>query len=313
MPALFFSRQAPAKLNLGLHVLRRRSDGYHDLETVFVQIDWCDEISVKDAESLSLECDDPILAVEDDNLCLLAGRILQSEFGVSGGAEIDLQKNIPMGAGLGGGSSDAATTLLLLNKLWSLGRSDSELRTLGARLGSDIPVFLHGTPAFGTGRGEMLSTLTKEHIADRAGDGRGAPGRRRSRDQTARPLEIPFSFAVLKPDVHISTAEAYGLIAPDDRRRPDLAAVIQSLDLDRWNAELVNDFESPIAKRYPEITEALTLLQSSGAGYTALSGSGSAVFGVFERASDAADAADAGAHEGLKTWSGGIHQPMRPF
>jgi 4-diphosphocytidyl-2-C-methyl-D-erythritol kinase len=286
MLALFLSSQAPAKLNLGLHVLRKRPDGYHDLETVFVRIGWCDQISVKEAETLSLTSDDAMLTAEDENLCLRAGRILQSEFGVSGGAEIDLKKNIPIGAGLGGGSSDAATTLSLLNKLWRLGCSNSVLRALGARLGSDVPVFIHETPAFGTGRGEILSTLT---------------------------LEIPYSFAVLKPDVHISTAEAYNSIVPDDRKRPDLVAVIQSLDLDRWKAELVNDFEASIAGRHSGIAEALTLLRASGAGYAAMSGSGSAVFGVFERASDAADAAREGAHEGLTTWNGRIYQPIRPF
>ncbi len=258
---------------------------------------------------MSLTSDDPKLTTEDDNLCFRAAQILQSEFGVSDGAEVDLQKKIPMGAGLGGGSSDAATTLLLLNKLWGLGCSNKELRALGARLGSDVPAFMHETPALGTGRGEILSTLTEKRFGDRP---RGQSSDR-SGDRAARPLDIPFSFAVLKPDVHISTAEAYGSIVPDDRRRPDLAVVIRSLDLDRWKAELVNDFEAPIAGRHSRIAEALTLLRTSGAGYAAMSGSGSAVFGVFERASDAADAARAGLHKGLTTWNGRVYQPMRPF
>lgn len=245
---------------------------------------------------ISLLCDDPILSIEDDNLCLLAARILQSRFDISAGAEIDLKKNIPMGAGLGGGSSDAATTLILLNELWDLGCSGPEFRELGAMLGSDIPVFMHDTPALGTGRGEILSTL---------GDGP---------DHQMEPhIEIPFSFAVLKLDVHVSTAEAYGSIVPDERERADLGAVVRSLDLDRWKAELVNDFEAPVADRYPSISKALMLLRNSGAGYAAMTGSGSAVFGVFERESEAAAAAHEGAQQGLRTWSGGLYQPMRPF
>ncbi len=222
--------------------------------------------------------------------------MLQSKFDVLDGAEIDLKKNVPMGAGLGGGSSDAATTFLLLNDLWDLGRTGPELRELGAMLGSDISVFMHDTPALGTGRGELLVTLSG-----------------RLHDQKERHFEIPFSFAVMKPDVHISTAEAYGSIVPDERKRPDLDVLIRSLDLDRWRLELVNDFEAPMADRHPKIAEALTLLRTSGAGYSAMTGSGSAVFGVFERASEAADAAREGADLGHETWSGGLHQPMWPF
>ena len=258
-----------------------------------MRIGWYDEISVEKAEALSFMCDDPILAAEGDNLCLQAGRILQSGAANRPGAAIELQKNIPMGAGLGGGSSDAATTLLLLNELWDLGCSMSQLRDLGATIGSDVPVFLHPTPALGKGRGEVLSALED--------------------DRNEGLLKIPFSFAVLKPDVHISTAEAYGAIVPESRGRPDLVEVISSLDLDRWKAELVNDFEAPVAIRETAIADALSLLRNSGAGYAAMSGSGSAVFGVFEQASDASEAARHGEQDGYTTWSGGIHQPMRPF
>jgi 4-diphosphocytidyl-2-C-methyl-D-erythritol kinase len=290
---LFLSLQAPAKLNLGLHVLRKRQDGFHDLETVFVHIGWCDEITVKAASSLSLRCDDPLLDAEDGNLCLSAAEILRSRFGKEHGADIALNKRIPMGAGLGGGSSDAASTLILLNELWALGCSRKVLRELGAELGSDVPGFLFDSPTIATGRGERLAPL------------------RDSGDEET--LEIPYSFAVIKPDVFVSTADAYASITPNDVSRPDLDTLIRSLDLDRWNAELVNDFEVPVASRHPEIKKALLLLHEAGAGYAAMSGSGSAVYGVFERESDAADAARTAADHGLSAWSGTSYQPMRPF
>lgn len=291
---LFLSRKAPAKLNLGLHVLRRRSDGYHDLETVFVRIGWTDEVSVTDADALSFECDDPDLAAESDNLCLKAARALRSETRAAArGARIVLRKRIPTGAGLGGGSSDAAATLSLLNRLWNLEMAEDALRALGSRIGSDVPVFLHQTPAYATGRGEELSVLIDS--------------------VTARPLEIPFHVTVLKPAVRVSTAEAYRSVQPNELGRPHLNEVVRSLDLARWRAELVNDFEAPMTKRYPEIAAALELLREEGAGYAAMSGSGSAVFGIFESERGATAAEQRAIERGLDAWSGRTYQPIRPF
>jgi 4-diphosphocytidyl-2-C-methyl-D-erythritol kinase len=282
--AFFSSSKAPAKLNLGLHILRKRPDGYHDLETVFVLIDWADRISVASSEDLSFHVDNEILASENDNLCLQAARVLLEESQISRGARIELEKQIPMGAGLGGGSTDAAATLRLLNDAWEIGFGAGRLRELGARLGSDVPVFLHETPAYATGRGEVLSAL--------------------SDPDTGELLAIPYWFAVLKPDVHVSTAEAYRSIRPSDANRPNLRELVSSMDLARWRAELVNDFEAPIAAHHPQIGQALSILDDAGAEYSAMSGSGSAVFGVFADQYRAAAAAQEGRSRGLVAWSG---------
>lgn len=260
---------------------------------MFVRIDWYDEIKVSEAEGLSLSCNDPVLADEIDNLCLQAGRLLRAHSGIMKGAEIHLEKRIPTGAGLGGGSSDAAVSLRLLNELWELGLNGDELQSLGLRLGSDVPVFLHGTPAYATGRGEVLETLI---------------------DQTNdQPFEIPFHFVVAKPDVHVATGMAYGLVTPDDDSRPDIREVVRSLDLGRWRKQLVNDFQRPVVARFPAIGEAISLLDGAGAGYTALSGSGSAVFGVFEVYENAEQAARRAEAAGLQAWSGQVYHPIRPF
>jgi len=265
-------------------VLRKLSGGYHDIETVFLKIGWADEISVSTGSDLTIACDDPGLAAEDDNLCLAAARLMREEYGIELGVSIDLKKRIPMGAGLGGGSSDAAVTLTLLNRLWGLDRPLDELFLLASRLGSDVPLFLCETPALGRGRGEILSALVDP--------------------LTDKPVEIPFSFAVIKPQVHVSTAGAYAAITPNDVGRVDLCDVVESLDLDRWSAELVNDFEAPMVSRHQEIREALTLLGDTGAGYAAMSGSGSAVFGAFEDEALAQAAAAEASRRGLRAWSG---------
>ncbi|MEM1271314.1 MAG: 4-(cytidine 5'-diphospho)-2-C-methyl-D-erythritol kinase [Bacteroidota bacterium] len=263
---------APAKLNLGLHVLRRRADGYHDLDTIFVRIDWADEVRVETAETFRFTCSDPTLPTDESNLCVKAAHALALQAGIEPNGHLHLEKRLPYGAGLGGGSSDAASTLRLLDAFWGTQASDDDLHALATSLGSDIPFFL-GTPAmYGTGRGELLSPL-------RHADG--------------KPYTCPFTFVVLMPDAFVSTGEAYGAITPNDESRPDLVDLVTSNDLTRWNAELVNDFEAPIMARHPVIAEAKQRLEQLGAGYAAMTGSGAAVFGVFESEEKAEDAANA--------------------
>jgi len=286
---LFLFDTAAAKLNLGLHVLRKRSDGFHDIETVFVKIGWEDTIFVesdgpKSAATISMTCDRPELSTGEDNLCIKAAKLLREHTGCRLGAKIRLEKKIPMGAGLGGGSSDAATTLALLNRLWGLELPVEELSQLGAQLGSDVPAFLHPMPAFASGRGVELSAVTNARNNDL--------------------LAIPYWFAVIKPEVHVSTGAAYGSVRPNDKNRPDLQMLVQSLDLDRWKFELVNDFEEGIAAAYPDIEMVRRLLVRSGAVYASMSGSGSAVFGVYESESSAKAAFDAANEAGLSAWYG---------
>jgi 4-diphosphocytidyl-2-C-methyl-D-erythritol kinase len=274
-------RPAPAKLNLGLHVRRRRPDGYHAIASVLLPIAWADAVAAAPAEALTLTCSDPALPTDDGNLVVRAARALAAWAGVEPRAALHLEKRVPYGAGLGSGSSDAAAALLLLAERWALDVPAPALHALAAGLGSDVPFFLDGRAALATGRGEVLAPLL---------DAGGAPYR------------LPFALAVAVPPVHVSTAEAYGLVAPDDRPRPDLAAAVRSNDLARWRRELANDFEAPVLARHPAIARAKGGLLDAGAGYAAMSGSGSAVFGVFEREAEAHAAAGALAAAGCRVW-----------
>jgi 4-diphosphocytidyl-2-C-methyl-D-erythritol kinase len=280
------SLDAPAKINLGLHVLRKRQDGFHDIETVMIRIGWSDALMVEPAEKLVLSCDDPSLSSGDDNLCLKAAKLLQKEMSAPEGAHLHLRKRLPYGAGLGGGSSDAAATLRLLCRLWDVRITRQRLAEIAAEIGSDVPFFLHAPAAFAFGRGEKLHPL---------------------KDEYGRPLSLPFNLVVIVPDMAVSTAEAYRLVSADDRSRPDLIDIVQTADLATYREHLVNDFEKPIVARHPEIGAALDLLRESGAGYAALSGSGSAVFGLFEEEETARAAADAARSAAWRVWHGGLN------
>lgn len=253
-------RRAPAKINLGLHVLRKRADGYHDIETVLHRIGWADRITASPAESLTMTCSDPQLPTDEENLCLQAAQRLRAAFDVSHGAQLHLDKRVPYGAGLGSGSSDAAATLQLLDTLWGLDAPPETLHAIAARIGSDVPFFLDGATALATGRGDELTPL---------------------RDGEEAPYTLPFSLVVVVPSVHIATPDAYRRVTPKRHGRPNMAAVVRTNDLTRWQAELVNDFEAPILDAYPAVRAVRDLLVEGGAGYVALSGSGSAVYGMF--------------------------------
>jgi 4-diphosphocytidyl-2-C-methyl-D-erythritol kinase len=275
---------ARAKINLGLHVLRRRPDGYHDIDTVFVRIGWSDVVTVESAPHLSMSCDDPDLPVDMSNLCMRAASMLGEASGVALGASIHLEKRVPYGSGLGGGSSDAATTLLLLNDLWDLSLPRERLSEIAAGVGSDVPFFLGAGAARGTGRGELLARLT---------DGPANTGYR-----------FPFFLAVVVPPISVSTAEAYAGVVPAAGARPDLDELVGSNDPERWKAELRNDFEASVFGRHPEIQELKKALLGQGAVYASLSGSGSAVFGVFEELRTAWTAVRKPVFSGCRVWAG---------
>jgi len=265
-------QRAPAKINLGLHVLRRRDDGYHDIETVMHRIGWADRVTATPAPTLSMTCSDPDLPTDGDNLCMQAAQRLRAAFDVEAGAQLHLDKQVPYGAGLGSGSSDAVAALQLLNALWDVDAPADALHDMAAAIGSDVPFFLNGPAALATGRGERLAPLRGQH---------------------STPYEMPFSLVVVVPDVHIATPDAYGRVTPDTEDRPALPALIRSNDLARWRRELVNDFEVPILDAYPAVRTAKKVLVDQGAGYTSLSGSGSAVYGVFKESAVAREAARA--------------------
>lgn len=248
--------RANCKINLGLRVLRRRADGFHDIETVMLPVrELYDELSViphlpgsvLDVRGAELDC--PV----DRNICMRALRLMQSEFGI-GEARIELVKNIPTGAGLGGGSADAAFTLRALDKEFSLGLTDTRLEMLAAQLGSDVPFFLRNTPRICTGRGEVMTTINV--------------------DLTGKWLVI------LKPDTAVSTAEAYAGVTPREYG-PSVAEIVLR-DIGEWRELLVNDFERSVFAIHPEIGRLKELLYDEGAVYAAMSGSGAAVFGIFD-------------------------------
>ena len=258
------TERAPAKINLGLHVLRRRPDGDHDVETVLHRIDWADTITAAPADTLSMTCSDPALPTDETNLCLRAALALKEAFDVATGAALHLDKQVPYGAGLGGGSSDAAATLRLLTRLWDLDADPDRLHAIAAALGADVPFFLLDAPAaLATGRGDELTVL----------------------DDEDRPYRLPHPVLVVAPPIEVATPDAYAAVTPRDGDRPELPALVRSSDLARWREGLVNDFEAPIAAAHPAVARARGWLRDQGADYVSLTGSGGAVYGVFgERA-----------------------------
>ncbi|MEL4241548.1 4-(cytidine 5'-diphospho)-2-C-methyl-D-erythritol kinase [Shewanella xiamenensis] len=237
---------APAKLNLFLHINGRRSDGYHELQTLFQFVDCCDQLDfrVTDTPELILHSDMSNVVADSDNLILRAAKSLQQSTGYPGGAEIWLDKRLPMGGGLGGGSSDAATTLVALNQLWNTQLSHDELAAIGLKLGADIPVFIHGFAAFAEGVGECL--------------------------QTVNPAEL--WYLIITPDAHVSTAAVFQ--DPQlPRNTPKLG--IDTLLSQSWR----NDCQELVVSKYPQVAKALGWLLEYAP--SRMTGTGACVFGEF--------------------------------
>ena len=246
---------APAKLNLFLHVTGRRPDGYHELQTLFQLIDLCDSIGVTPRRDGRIErvAGADGVAPEDD-IVLRAARALKLASGTAYGALLRVGKSIPIGAGLGGGSSDAATTLLVLNRIWGCDLSPAELAELGAGLGADVPVFLHGSSAWAEGRGDLLT-----------------------------PVKLPERwYVVIRPGVAVATAEVFQ--APELTRNSPLITIRGFFESGGRN-----DCEPVVCARYPEVREALEWLSCSAPAH--LTGTGSCIFAAFTSAAAAQDVA----------------------
>jgi len=248
------------KINLGLHILRKLPDGFHELETAFYPLELRDILEIipsKTGETTLSVTGLTLPGDTRDNLCIRAWQLLSSRTGIPP-VSIFLHKIIPAGAGLGGGSSDAAFTLSMLNTMYSLGLSEKELGDLALGLGMDCPFFLLNSPAIATGKGEILNPV---------------------------PLNLKgMKIVLVKPDIHISTADAYANVTPKPGRTP-LQEILMN-PAEEWKNILVNDFEESIFRRYPEIEKIKQTLYDTGAVYASMSGSGSAVFGIFRKYPD---------------------------
>jgi len=255
-----------AKINLGLRVTGRRTDGYHEIQTLFFPVGISDVLEIIPNHSEGTHIKVSGLVPEGDpkdNLCVKAWEVLHVEKGIQG-ADIYLHKRIPSGAGLGGGSSDSAFTLMMLDRLFGLSLSVEELKEYALRLGSDCPFFLHNRPMAAKGRGEILSPV---------------------------PIDLSGYYLVLViPPVHVSTREAYAQITPHEPSEPLEVTILRDLRL--WKEYLVNDFEESVFRTYPLLAEIKGRLYKAGAVYASLSGSGSALYGIFADKPDVHEVSD---------------------
>ncbi len=249
-----------AKINLGLNIIEKRSDGYHNIETVFYPVVWKDVLEIipsgkrinSKSEVQFRSSGIKISGSRQKNLCIKAYHLLKEKYPLPP-VQMHLHKLIPIGAGLGGASSDAASTLILLNKIFILNISENELEKLTATLGADCSFFIRNKPVFASGKGDEFEEIG---------------------------IDLSEYFiAVLKPSVHVSTATAYKNCEP---KHPEVSIKeILKMPINEWKNFLVNDFEKTILKNHPEIKHAKEQLYDSGALYASMSGSGSAVFGIF--------------------------------
>jgi 4-diphosphocytidyl-2-C-methyl-D-erythritol kinase len=242
---------APGKLNLFLHILGRRREGehagYHELQTVFRLIDRCDRVGISDRRDGKIAFEGPF---GEENLCVRAARLLKAETGCAQGCELALEKKLPIGGGLGGGSSDAATVLLVLNKLWDLKLANSELRELGVRLGADVPVFVYGRNAIGEGIGERLT-----------------------------PIDLPPAwYLVLTPQVSVSTKETFKSALTRSTKRLKMSPFL--------SGQGTNDLEAAVVARYPDVAASLAWLKQHRP-QARMTGSGACVFAEFETEAEA--------------------------
>lgn len=239
-----------AKVNLFLEVLGKREDGYHAIHSFFIPITLTDRITFEKSAIIELDTDNTIDCNPHDNLVWKAAMLLKQEFGINQGAKIRLEKNIPFGAGLGGGSSDAAFTLKALNSFWNINTTDEHLMELAEKIGSDCPFFIKNKPALVTGRGEHVENIE---------------------------FTLTSSILIVCPSTHISTPEAYRMLGFADSSALLTHSCIVS-DFSTYR----NDFEKEIFKKHTFLQDIKNTLLNSGAYYSGMSGSGSTIFGLFE-------------------------------
>lgn len=254
--------RAYAKINLGLNILHKRDDGYHEIETVFQQIDLADKIEIFKLSGtqgqITIEGDHPLVPNNEQNICYHAASLLINKFGISQNFKIKITKKIPVGAGLGGGSSDGAVVLAGINELCQIGLSQAELQPFARKLGADVSFFVYGGTMLATGIGEIL-----------------------------QPLALPLNYqgVLIYPNISISTPWVYKnfkISLTNTKKNFKLAGLFnRKIHLHEFPHFFINDLEEVVFPVYPEIREIKTKLLDSGAFYASMSGSGSSVFGLF--------------------------------
>jgi len=242
-----------AKINIGLNITEKRSDGFHNLETVFSPVGWCDALEFVISDEVQFSTSGlPISGDPESNLVTRAYRLLQKDFSLPL-LKIHLHKEIPFGAGLGGGSSDGAFMLSMLNQHFELNISGEKLEIYASKLGSDCPFFIRNKPVFASGRGELME-----------------------------PVQINLNgwyLLLVKPPVEVSTAKAFQLVIP---QKPAISIKsLIKLPVQEWKDKVVNQFELSVFPQFPEVAKVKQQLYDLGASYASMSGSGSCVFGLF--------------------------------
>lgn len=243
-----------AKINLGLFITQKRADGFHNIESLFLPVPWTDELEIVKSEKISfssngIEIDGDVA----DNLCVKAYKLLQNEYKLAP-VSISLTKNIPIGAGLGGGSSDAAFTLKGLNTLFNLEISENRLMNYAAQLGSDCAFFIPNKPVIASGKGEILKPVID--------------------------FKLNAYCLLVYPNLHIETKKAYASIQPK-QAESSIVEIIKN-DLSTWQEKLINDFEAPLLSIFPELNLLKNQLVDMGATFVSMSGSGSSFYAFFD-------------------------------
>ncbi|MDR0690961.1 MAG: 4-(cytidine 5'-diphospho)-2-C-methyl-D-erythritol kinase [Streptococcaceae bacterium] len=257
--------KAPAKINLGVDALYQRDDGYYELEMVMISVDLSDHITVCDfpEPKIQLKTNSGFLPLDRKNLVYRAAELLMERFAVSTGVAVEIDKRIPVAAGLAGGSSDCAATLRALNKLWQLGLTLEELASLGAEIGSDVPYCIYGNTAFVSGRGEFVEKITNIK---------------------------PFWTVLAKPPKSMPTASVFQALDIDHISHPNIHALREAIDkqdFEQMFKKMGNVLESVTIERMPEIQKIKNIMLSLGAKAALMSGSGSTVFGICENQTQA--------------------------
>lgn len=253
--------KAYGKINLGLDVIRKRPDGYHDLDMIMQMVDVYDDVIIekKAGEEIVVKADAAVLSNGKDNLAYMAAKMLFDEFGIKSGVEITIHKRIPIAGGMAGGSSDCATTLIGINEMFNLGLSKQQLMERGVKLGADVPYCVLGGTAIARGIGEVLTPL---------------------------PTPPQCHVIIAKPPISVSTAYVYGHIRPDEiTKRPDIEQMtlaIKEQDLNKLSDLLYNVMEEVTVSEYPVIEKLKSIMLEKGALNSIMSGSGPTVFGLFD-------------------------------